>query len=43
MLIDKKVLERISELLIESEALSRGDSSGCAVDDLQCNECEAFA
>lgn len=42
MLIDKKVLERISELLIESEALSRGDSSGCAVDDLQCNECEAW-
>jgi hypothetical protein len=42
MTIDQKALERISELLRESEVLSIGDENGCAVDDLQCNECEAW-
>lgn len=42
MTVDQKVLERISELLKESAVLSRGDSNGCAIDDQQCNECEAW-
>ena len=42
MAIDQKVIERISELLKDSELLSQGNENGCAFDDNQCIECEAW-